>query len=69
MAQPRRLLVPQSMAIQSFGEPPADEMEQDEQAMLAEAAQAAEALGAEADEPTTSTLDVGEILIGDAEKS
>ena len=49
--------------------PPVDEMEMDEDAMLAEAAQAAEALGAEADEPTTNTLEVGEILIGDVEKS
>jgi len=59
----------QSMQVAFFGEPPVDKTEVDEDAMLAEAAQAAEALGAESGEPTTSTLEVGEILIGDAEKA
>ncbi|MEQ9616722.1 MAG: DNA-directed RNA polymerase subunit beta', partial [Phycisphaerales bacterium] len=59
----------QSMGVAIHGEPPVDETELDEDAMMAEAAQAAEALGAESGEPTTSTLDVGEILIGDIEKS
>ncbi len=49
-------------------EPPPSE-EQDMESMLAEAAEAAEALGATREEPSTLSIEVGEILIGDPSKS
>ncbi|TVQ33262.1 MAG: DNA-directed RNA polymerase subunit beta' [Phycisphaeraceae bacterium] len=56
--------VHQSVRVQRLAEPPITE-EQDEEAMLAEAAEAAEALGASSDEPTGEvSIDVGETFIG-----
>ncbi|MCA9282596.1 MAG: DNA-directed RNA polymerase subunit beta', partial [Phycisphaerales bacterium] len=55
----------QNLEIAHLAEPPATEME-DEGSMLAEAAEAAEALGAERDEPTTLSIQMGEILIGES---
>ncbi len=49
-------------------EPPPDSGDDDMQSMLAEAASAAEALGATKDEPTTLSIEVGEILIGESAK-
>jgi len=49
-------------------EPPVSQ-EQDMEAMLTEAAEAAEALGATREEPSTLSIEVGEILIGDPSKS
>ncbi len=49
-------------------EPPPDSSEDDMQSMLAEAATVAEALGATKDEPSTLSIEVGEILIGEQAK-
>ncbi len=49
-------------------EPPASE-EEDLEAMIADAADAAEALGASRDEPSTLSIEVGEVLIGDQQRS
>ncbi|MEO1128579.1 MAG: DNA-directed RNA polymerase subunit beta' [Planctomycetota bacterium] len=56
----------QDMDISHLAEPPVGETA-DEESMLAEAAEAAEALGAEPDEPATRiAVEMGDILIGDA---
>jgi DNA-directed RNA polymerase subunit beta' len=49
-------------------EPPVGD-EEDMEAMLDEAAEAAEALGASREEPSTLTMNVGEIIIGDGAKN
>jgi len=54
----------QALRVKQLAEPPAAE-QADEAAMIAEAARAAEALGAEKEEPSTLSVQVGEILIGD----
>ncbi len=56
-----------NIGVERFAEPPESELE-DEETMLAEASAAAEALGAERDEPSTLSVEVGEILIGDQTK-
>jgi DNA-directed RNA polymerase subunit beta' len=54
----------QSIRVKRLAEPPASP-EADEDAMLAEATEAAEALGAQPDEPKTDlTVEVGDMLIG-----
>jgi DNA-directed RNA polymerase subunit beta' len=61
----------QTIRVKRLAEPPASETE-DEEAMLAEAAERAEALGASKDEPATDLpvdVEVGDILIGGGEKS
>ncbi|HBS29643.1 MAG TPA: DNA-directed RNA polymerase subunit beta', partial [Phycisphaerales bacterium] len=58
----------QSVRPKLLVEPPPSP-EQDMDAMLAEAAGAAEALGASKDEPSTLSIQVGEILIGEAAKT
>jgi len=58
----------QRIRVEPLAEPPAA-LEQDEEEMIAEAAETAEALGAAPNEPTLA-IQVGEILIGDdAERS
>ena len=58
----------QSIRVKRLAEPPVSEME-DEEAMLAEAAEAAEALGASKDEPAAELpVEVGDILIGGGEE-
>jgi len=55
----------QGVRVKRLAEPPVTE-ELDEERMIAEAAQAAEALGAQRDEPTSLSIDVNEALIGDS---
>jgi DNA-directed RNA polymerase subunit beta' len=59
----------QAIRVKRLAEPPASELE-DEEMMLAEAAEAAEALGASRDEPAAELpVEVGDILIGGGERS
>jgi len=56
-----------NIGVERYAEPPESELE-DEESMLAEASAAAEALGAEREESSTLSVEVGEILIGDQTK-
>jgi len=57
----------QALEVHRYAEPPITEAP-DEEAMREEAAAMAEALGASRDEPSTLSVEVGEILIGDPGK-